>query len=128
MFDQTTTTRIQNDNIDLTPYLDSPDLLWGNKSSSISETEISSINGSLFLIQVCDLEIVYKIENAKPKTRASFIFKGIQYNDFRVTDPLVRCNTKKKSAILCVSLGEPFNPGHWCYSRHYKIVARVFNG
>ena len=31
IFDQTTTTRIQNDNIDLTPYLDSPDLLWGNK-------------------------------------------------------------------------------------------------
>lgn len=88
---------------------------------------------SLNFIRVQNIKIVYeeRIGN-NPKTRASFEYKGRLYENFSVTDSVIRLSCNLESAMLCISLGTPYNPKNddgqprWKHDRHYKIIAAVY--
>lgn len=132
--------RYKIDKNELNAFLDDPETLWANKSSSGNgindRVEYNHIfNGnivvdqSLYLIKPNNVKIVVttNIENNK-RIRISFIYKKTTYN-LATTDP----NIWKEFAlreigeyelesekILCISLGEKYNDG-FCY----KLVASV---
>lgn len=88
---------------------------------------------SVMLVCVQNLNVTYEERNGdSPRTRACFNYKGVRYENFSVTDPLVRCSFTVDSATLCLSLGTPYNPKDengnlkWKHFRHYKIVAAVY--
>jgi len=116
-------------------FVDSPANLWGNNSPYISQRELNNNKPehSLYLINVSNLQIRYtepSTPSTKPKTKASFTYNGVTYNNFSVTDPSIRENLNIEKAILCISLAGsctyPDKVNHPDWPRHYKIVAKVF--
>lgn len=107
-------------------YLDSPETLWGTGNRvAFSEVESDTIHitQSLYLVKVDSLDI-YK--NMDGKRRASFSYNGNNY-DLPVTDPNFdnQLQNPQHQSILCVSLGEKYDPtGEGNYSC-YKIVATI---
>lgn len=117
---------------------DSGEPLWSNESSSyngkndrVDENEANPEHGSLKLIKVDDLNIHVSVEgaafgNGKRKVRGDFTYGEINYR-LTVTDPLIERKylngsdgtSHVGSALLCVSLGEPYNG--WAY----KLIAAV---
>ena len=121
----------------LTPLL-AP--LWEDSSSScnglhdrVGEAEANELGSSLRLVEVTDFKIVVAVEgaqfgNGKRKVRGHFTYNGAEYW-LAVTDPL----TERKylagqdgefevgHAILCISLGEPYE------GYAYKLIAGVFS-
>ena len=113
--------------------------LWDNSSSSyngthdrVEEGAANQLGSSLRLIEVNDLKVVVAIEgaefgNGKRRVRGRFSLNGAQYY-LSVTDPVVeRQYLAGKDgkfavghAILCVSLGEPYQ------GFAYKLIAGVF--
>ncbi len=112
--------------------------LWDNSSSSYNgvrdRVEVSlaeKSRSSLKLIEVDNFQISVDIEgaafgNAKRKVRGMFSLNGVQYS-LAITDPAVErvylasnndaYNVGK--AILCISLGEPYQ------GYAYKLIASV---
>lgn len=113
--------------------------LWGTthfaSGSGINDRVVENIapsfGYSLRLIHVTDLEIRVAIENPsftnKKTVRGYFTYSGIK-SAFSITDPAIRSAYISRAeatysvgqAILCVSLGEPFN------GYAYKLIAGVF--
>jgi hypothetical protein len=113
--------------------------LWGTthftSGSGINDRVVEhiapSFGYSLRLIHVTDLEIRVSVENPnftnKKTVRGYFSYSGIKYA-LGVTDPVIRSAYISRAeatypvgqAILCVSLGEPFN------GYAYKLIAGVF--
>jgi hypothetical protein len=117
--------------------------LWDNSSSGyygvhdrIAEAAapdiVTEFGGSLVLIEVHDLVIKVSMEgaafgNGKRKVRGQFSCSKCQYL-IAVTDPRVETIFLAKNdgsypvgrAILCLSLGEPYN------DHVYKLIAAVF--
>lgn len=107
-------------------YLDTPDTLWGTGNRvDFSQIENGTINieQSLYLVKVVDLEIYKNTDN---KRRASFLYNGNNY-DLAVTDPNFENHVQnpQHQSVLCVSLGEKYDPAggenYFCY----KIVATI---
>ena len=112
--------------------------LWNSGDSSYSglndriiEGNVKPNFGSLKLISVADLELVVivegaEFENGKRRVRGRFSKNGVNYF-LSVTDQLLETTMLKKedgtyrigSAVLCVSLGEPYN------GYVYKLIAGV---
>lgn len=107
-------------------YLDFPDALWGTENriifSSIESREIQ-IAQSLYLVKVDDLRIYRNIEY---KRRASFVYNGNSY-DLPVTDPNfdAHIDYPQHQNVLCVSLGEKYDPNEGENYSCYKIVAAI---
>jgi len=114
---------IQNYNIsipEIPNYIDDPADLWGNGNavdSMMVSSGLLTISQSLYLVNVQNLNLFLD----GTKRRASFVFKGVNYN-LPVTDPnfsRLANGEIEHNNYLCVSLGEEYN------GRHYKIVATV---
>lgn len=108
---------------DLTYYLDSPNDLWGS-GDRVNYGLIQSskhINHSLYLIQVNNLRLYTQYG----KRRGTFNYSNQQYN-FACTDLNFDNILQNRSfidfqnAILCISLGEPWNGD--CY----KLIAAIY--
>jgi hypothetical protein len=114
------------DAADLSCFLDTPDDLWG-MGNRVSYAQIEGgaikIQQSLYLIQADNLQL----KMIDGKRRAIFNYADINYN-LPVTDPNFenRLSNPDNRGILCISLGEKFDPyGGENYSC-YKIVASIF--
>jgi hypothetical protein len=112
--------------------------LWHNGSSSyngvndrVAEVQAIPKDGSLRLIEVTDLRVCVALEgaefgNGKRKVRGRFTHDGVGHY-LSITDPLVERRYLSGEdgvfpldhALLCISLGEPFND--WAY----KLIAAV---
>lgn len=98
--------------------------ILGNQYSYISEQRVDSVGHSLTLIEVQDLKIE-QVENpnGRPKTKATFTYRGYEYVQMSVTDPKfysIPNGTEYESAVLVVSIGTPFN------GRYYKFVSGIY--
>lgn len=115
---------------ELTNYLDYPESLWGN-GNRLSFLDIQNhnliINSSLYLIAVNNLELYYDPRYEYPKRKARFSYNNHHY-DLSVTDPhfdsIIQTRQTINSAVLCISLGQPFPVDNCCY----KLVASIFIG
>lgn len=115
---------------ELSDYLDYPESLWGN-GNKISFLDIQSqniiITNSLYLINVSNLELYYDSRYDYPKRKARFNYNNNSY-DLSATDPnfdsIIQRRQTIDSAILCMSLGQPFSVDNCCY----KLVASIFTG
>jgi hypothetical protein len=134
---KTGTLRVQ----DLGHLLDHPATLWSNGRSAynglndrVSQEEASGFDTSLCLIEPEGLTISVHVEGAgvggsfgQRRVRAHFEYSGVPYI-LAVTDPITERAFLRKangdyvlaSAMICVSLGEPFADGY-CY----KVVAAI---
>ena len=109
--------------------------LWDNSSSSynglhdrVEESRAEQLACSLKLVEVNDLTIEVLIEgaefgNPRRKVRGDFSLNGIEYR-LAITDPKIESqyaqgNHQIGNAILCVSLGEPYE------GYAYKLIAGV---
>lgn len=112
--------------------------LWSNDSSGynglhdrVAEEEADPADGSLRLIDVPNLEVRVGVEgaafgNGKRRVRGSFTHCGTQHL-LSITDPTMEArflaqpdgHTHIGRALLCVSLGEPFQ------GYAYKLIAGV---
>lgn len=107
-------------------YLDAPDTLWGTGNRvAFSQIESGAINieQSLYLVKVFDLNIYKNMDN---KRRASFSYNGNSY-DLPVTDPNFEnhLHNPQHQSVLCVSLGEKYDPDDGENYSCYKIVATI---
>jgi len=113
--------------------------LWDNRSSTynglhdrVDEASANQLRSSLRLIAVKDLSVSVGVEgaafgNAKRKVRGHFSLGGLEYR-LAVTDPVVERELFARddgiftvgSAILCISLGEPWD------GYAYKLIAAIF--
>lgn len=106
-------------------YLDTPDSIWGTENK-VNYAEIENktidISQSLYLIKVSNLQLS-KVDG---KRRASFCYANVNY-DFPVTDTNFEQQLKKpdNQQILCISLGEKFDPSGGSDYSCYKIVATI---
>ena len=93
-------------------------VVLGNMYERISQREMN-MDHSLELIYVKDLDIRY---NENRKLKASFLYNGIRYQNFSVTDPaLYGRNQDISCAVLAVSLGNrPYN------GFYYKYIAKCY--
>ena len=91
----------------------------GSQNEKIARRELN-IDHSLELIAVSDL---YLRHNEKRKLKASFVYQGLQYENFSVTDPaLYGRNQYIPRAILAISLGNhPASNGYY-----YKFLAKCY--
>ncbi len=107
-------------------YLDAPETLWGTGNRvAFSQIENGTIQiaQSLYLAKVDNLEIYKNMDN---KRRASFSYNGNNY-DLPVTDPNFESHLQnpQHQSILCVSLGEKYDPAGGKNYSCYKIVATI---
>lgn len=107
---------------DLVHYLDTPKHIWG-ETDRVSHASIISgqitIEQSLYLVAVENLHLYI---NQYDKRRASFSYRGIDY-DLAVTDPgfdRIIQNNEAPRGILCVSLGEEYQ------GNCFKLIATIF--
>lgn len=132
--------RFKIDRNELNSYLDNPEILWNNESSSgngkndrVDYNQILTdnvvIDQSLYLIKPDEINVLVttNIENKK-RIRISFVYKDTTYN-LATTDPILWREFSNRETgeyqfdnqkILCISLGEKFDDG-FCY----KLVAAV---
>lgn len=106
-------------------YLDAPDSLWGagNKVEYAQiEGGLIKIDQSLYLVRVGNLQLT----KVNSKRRATFEYNGVPY-DLPATDPNFDQQLEKPNnqQILCVSLGEKFDPDDGNNYSCYKIVAAI---
>ncbi len=106
-------------------YVDTPDNLWGTGNRvnyAQIESKIVDIGQSLYLIQASNLQLS-KVDGRR---RAAFSYAGINY-DLPVTDPNFERQfiERDNQQILCVSLGEKYDPSGGSNYSCYKIVATI---
>ncbi len=100
--------------------------LYGSMREYVSKDEIENIDYSLTFIEVFDLEICQKTNEftGRPKTKASFIYNNMKYENIAVTDSRYYTMQNGKvsdRAYLVISLPDtPVN------DRYYKFVAKIF--
>lgn len=117
--------RHQIEENEVSNYLDAPDSLWGT-GNRVNYAQIESktidIRQSLYLIQASNL----RLSKTQGKRRAVFNYAGIEY-DLPVTDPDFEKHRAKPEhqQILCVSLGEKYDPSGGNNYLCYKIVATI---
>lgn len=108
---------------DIIAYLDHPKDLWGVGDrinfAMIQNSKI--INNSLYLVNVNSLRLYTQYN----KRRGAFNYNGVQYNfactDLNFDNILQNRNfIDFQNAILCISLGEPWNGD--CY----KLIAAIY--
>lgn len=117
--------RYRIENNEISNYLDTPDSLWGTGNRvnyAQIESKMIDIGQSLYLIQASDLQLS-KVDNRR---RAVFSYAGINY-DLPVTDPNFEQQLMEpdNQQILCVSLGEKYDPSGGSNYSCYKIVATI---
>lgn len=117
--------RYRIENNEVSNYLDAPDSLWGTGNRvnyDQIESKMIDIGQSLYLIQANDLQLSI-VDN---KRRAVFRYADIKY-DLPVTDPNFekQLTDPDNQQILCVSLGEKYDPTGMDNYSCYKIVATV---
>ena len=98
--------------------------ILGNDYNYITEARVKTVGYSLIIVEVFNL-VISQEENpsGKPKTKARFTYRGIDYENMSVTDDSfysIRSGTKFDRAILVVSIGTPYN------SKYYKFVSKIF--
>lgn len=124
----------------LETLVETPRNLWGSGNSTrnglndrLSPAEAAFCHGSLYLVRPANLRVVVsttgaEFNNPKKQMRALFTIGMTPYN-LKVTDPrytgrMPQCaegvEYSLKDAILCVSIGEPWN------GFHYKLIAAIF--
>ncbi|WP_230991122.1 dual OB domain-containing protein [Bathymodiolus platifrons methanotrophic gill symbiont] len=113
------------DESEISNYLDTPESLWGSDNKVIYaqiESKTIDIHQSLYLIQASNLCLCKDDDNR----RAIFNYAGIEYN-LPVTDPNFEKQRvePKNQQILCVSLGEKYDPAGGNNYSCYKIVATI---
>lgn len=103
--------------ISLEALIDNPKDLWG-VGYKIPESEAYNVDASLYFVRVDELR-VYKNESRKQK--AEFVYNGIMYRNFAVTDKEYFGveNQYIGEAYLVVSLGQSYN------NSRYKIVGKI---
>lgn len=103
--------------ISLDALIDNPRSLWGI-GYKIPESESYKVDASLYFVRVDELR-VYKNEGRKQK--ADFLYNGIKYCNFAVTDTEYFGVEEQYigEAYLVVSLGQSFNDSR------YKIVGKI---
>lgn len=100
--------------------------LYGSMREYVGKDEIENIDYSLTFIEVFDLEICQKTNEftGRPKTKASFIYNNVKYENIAVTDSRYYTMQNGKvsdRAYLVISLTDaPVN------DRYYKFVAKIF--
>lgn len=112
-------------------YLDFPSDLWGIGNSVGYQDKnkgcVQQILSSLYLIRVSNLKLYTNNFNEKKRPRASFSYNSINY-DLAVTclafNDYIKTCSNYDSAILCISLGEPYSVDNRCY----KLVASIYIG
>ncbi len=125
---------------ELNSYLDNPDILWSNQSSSgngqndrVDYNQILNenlmIEQSLYLIKSDEIKVHVSINiKNKKRIRISFVYKDTSYN-LATTNPILWKEFSNReigeyqfnsTKTLCISLGEKFDDG-FCY----KLVASV---
>jgi len=124
--DQLWQQRHRIEDTDITSYLDTPETLWGAENRvnyAQIEAKIVNIDQSLYLVRVDDLQLSKTTDG---KRRAVFNYAGIGYN-LPVTDPNFESllAEPQHQQILCVSLGEKYDPAGGENYSCYKIVATV---
>ena len=100
--------------------------IYGNLCPFVNGGDIADIGYSLTLVEVSSLTI-YEQTNVyeRPKTKASFLYNGKQYNNMSVTDPnfySVPNETSFTHAYLIISLPDTPIPD----DRYYKFVAQIY--
>lgn len=98
--------------------------ILGNEYAYITDSRVSTVGYSLTIVEVTNL-VIFQEENpsGKPKTKASFVYRGTEYKNMSVTDYKfysVHNGTKYEKAIIIVSIGTPYN------NRYYKFVSAIF--
>ena len=98
--------------------------ILGNQYSYISEQRVGTVGHSLTLVEVQNLRIS-QVENptGRPKTKATFTYRGYDYEQMSVTDPkfyTVPNGTVYENAVLVVSIGTPYN------DKYYKFVSGIY--
>lgn len=95
--------------------------LLGNQYAYITEARIGTVGHSLILVKVKNLTISHPAER---KTKATFTYKGDQYNDVAVTDPdfYNMPTTYYKKALLVMSLPDTPFPEN----KYFKFIAKIF--
>ena len=109
----------------------SPDSSYHGRYDRVPLADAPAFNSSLRLVKVDDLRIRVRaesviFENMKKKLRGYFTYSGNQYG-IMITDPIIENQYLSMAentydvgaALLCVSLGEPYQ-GH-----AYKLIAGV---
>jgi hypothetical protein len=115
--------KVQDDEVE--HWLDHPQTLWGpgNRVSydAIQARQVS-IEASLYLVRVEDLSL----QMNGHRRRAIFQYAGCNY-DLPCTDPNFdqKIVNPEHQNVLCVSLGEPYDPTGGHNLSCYKIVATV---
>ena len=119
--------RYRIEEAEIVNYLDVPETLWGT-SNRVGYAQITSnllkIEQSLYLVKVDNLQLT---KTGDGKRRAIFNYANISY-DLPVTDPnfdTLLANPQYQQ-ILCVSLGEKYDPAGGNNYSCYKIVATIF--
>ncbi len=123
--DQVWQQRYRIEENEVSNYLDTPETLWGTGNKVIYtqiESKAIDIGQSLYLIQTSDLQLS-KVDGRR---RATFSYAGINY-DLPVTDPNFEKHfvEPENQQILCVSLGEKYDPTGGNNYSCYKIVATI---
>lgn len=100
--------------------------LFGNLEPYVNSRELARIGRSLTLIQVSDLTL-NRVMNTqeKPKTKASFLYRGQRYRNISVTDPdhySTPDGSRLPQAYLVVSLPNTPILG----DRYYKFIAKIY--
>ncbi len=131
-------------------FVEEPDDVW-NENTSVdyvtdSYEKQGGIDSSLMIIKPVQFRVHLSnnlntfTNEYKREIRASFLYQGMQYSHFSITDPVVRkilgrqypeegddevvtTLNKGDDYYLCLSLGPQFTK----YNRHYKLVATVFD-
>lgn len=104
--------------------LERKEYILGNAYRYITEERVNTVGCSLTIVEVSDLVITQE-ENlyGQPKTRARFIYQGIEYKNMAVTDYLyysIIDGSEFDRAVIVVSIGTPYN------GRYYKYVSAIF--
>lgn len=120
--------------VDVKDWLDAPSSLWGNGQSSYAFLNNRVPDGyedgtSLYLVSVDSLRVLVgpkSTDYPKRIVRGEFIYQGATYR-MSITDPVLERHYLNgndgqftiEKAVLCVSLGDPFQ------GFFYKLIAAV---
>jgi len=114
------------DRRDIPGFLDHPETLWGEGDSVDSQAIMNqhiSIQQSLYLIKINQIELSLPSYSGRPHAKVSFVYNDKINYTLSCTDKgfqdLIKENETQTNKYLCISLGEEFN------KKHYKLVAAI---
>lgn len=107
-------------------FLSGENLLFGNARAYLSEREIADMPYSLALVKADRVHLgYYRDEEGKKRFPCKFFYRGTEYSDITVTDPVYRVDALAGEdfphALIVVSLpAVPYKNG-----KYYKFAARI---